>query len=224
VSSGIGLLALQGDYEAHRKALRAVGVPDSAIVEVRRYADLAPIKALIIPGGESTVMGMLLARFGMLEPLRQRSAEGLPIFATCAGLILLAKTIEGSDQTRLGVLDVVVRRNAYGRQVDSFHAPVQTMIQEVGTIEGIFIRAPRILACGPTVKTLATYRDEPVLVQQGMIVAGTFHPELLAGAPLHRWFLRTFTDALFADGEEPAVELLNAGRSKVHSTQLKNPH
>lgn len=182
-----GVLALQGDYEAHAKALLAAGA--SRVIEVRRLDQLEEIGSLVIPGGESTVMGMLLDRFGMFDALRNRIEQGLPVFGTCAGLILLAKRIEGSDQTRLGVLDVTVRRNAYGRQVDSFHTDISTDIPEVGTIDGIFIRAPRILETGAGVQVLARYHGDPVLVREGNVTAATFHPELLSGAPVHRWFL-----------------------------------
>ncbi|HNY99178.1 MAG TPA: pyridoxal 5'-phosphate synthase glutaminase subunit PdxT [Rectinema sp.] len=191
-SHRIGLLALQGDYEAHGKALERVGFPRCDIVEVRRFSDLESLTALIIPGGESTVMSMLLERFGMFDELKRRIVNGMPILATCAGLILLAKDIVGNNQMSLGLLDIRVKRNAYGRQVDSFHAPVQTIISSIGKIEGIFIRAPRILASGKEVEVLAMYQDEPVMIRQGSIVAATFHPELLPDAPVHRWFIQTF--------------------------------
>jgi len=188
----VGLLAFQGDYEAHGKALARTGIAAITIVEVRRLSDLESVDALIIPGGESTVMGMLLERFGMFEALKARIKEGLPVFATCAGLILLAKNIEGSEQTRLGVLDVTVLRNAYGRQIDSFHSPVRTSISQIGIIDGVFIRAPKITALGEGVDVIATHRDEPVMVRQGSIDADTFHPELLPDPPLHRWCIQSF--------------------------------
>ena len=191
-SHRVGLLALQGDYEAHGKALERAGFPRCDIVEVRRFSDLESLTALIIPGGESTVMSMLLERFGMFDELKRRIVNGMPILATCAGLILLAKDIVGNNQMSLGLLDIRVKRNAYGRQVDSFHAPVQTIISSIGKIEGIFIRAPRILASGKEVEVLAMYQDEPVMIRQGSIVAATFHPELLPDAPVHRWFIQTF--------------------------------
>lgn len=192
----IGLLAFQGDYEAHGKALQRTGIASIKIVEVRCLSDLEGVDALIIPGGESTVMGMLLERFGMFKALKTRIEDGLPVLATCAGLILLAKNIEGSNQSRLGVLDVSVLRNAYGRQVDSFHAPVQTAIPEIGTIDGVFIRAPKIIALGPDVEVLAEYQRDPVMVRQGSIIAATFHPELLPSAPVHRWFIQSLNVSL----------------------------
>ena len=191
-SHRIGLLALQGDYEAHGKALVRAGFPRCGMVERRSSSDLQFLTAIIIPGGESSVMSMLLERFGIFEELKRQIENGMPVLATCAGLILLAKNIEGNDQMGLGVLDIKVKRNAYGRQVDSFHAPVQTIIDSVGIIEGIFIRAPRILASGKEVEHLAIYENEPVMVRQGSIIAATFHPELLPDAPVHRWFIQTF--------------------------------
>jgi len=150
------------------------------------------LTAIIIPGGESTVMSMLLERFGMFEELKRQIENGMPVLATCAGLILLAKNIEGNDQ--MGLVSWISKSSAmqYGRQVDSFHAPVQTIIDSVGIIEGIFIRAPRILASGKEVEHLAIYENEPVMVRQGSIIAATFHPELLPDAPVHRWFIQTF--------------------------------
>jgi 5'-phosphate synthase pdxT subunit len=187
----VGVLALQGDYEAHAKALLRAG---AETLEVRRLADLEHVQALVIPGGESTVMGMLLERFGMFERLKARIDAGMPVFATCAGLILLSNHIEGSDQTRLGTLDITVRRNAYGRQIDSFHALIQTRLPGIDTIDGIFIRAPRIISMGQGVSVLATLHDEPVMVQQKAVIAATFHPELLADAPIHRWFVSSIVE------------------------------
>jgi pyridoxal 5'-phosphate synthase pdxT subunit len=185
-SRGIGVLALQGDYAAHIAALKAAG---AEAFELRTRADLETARAVIIPGGESTVMGSLLLRFGFLDELRDRILGGMPVFGTCAGLILLSKHIEGRSQPGLGVLDVVVRRNAYGTQVDSFRAPIQTKIPSVGSFEGVFIRAPKIVSVGPLVEVLASYKGDPVLVRSGTILAATFHPELVAGALLHAWFV-----------------------------------
>jgi 5'-phosphate synthase pdxT subunit len=181
-----GVLALQGDYAAHAKALVSAGAEAS---EVRRLSDLDGLDALVLPGGESTVMGLLLKRFGMLDPLRERIRSGLPVFGTCAGLILLAKEIEGRDQERLGLLDLRVRRNAYGTQIDSFRTLLNTSIPGAEEIEGVFIRAPRILDVGPGVEILASHGGFPVFVRQGWIFAAAFHPELVPGAPIHRWFL-----------------------------------
>jgi 5'-phosphate synthase pdxT subunit len=183
---GIGVLALQGDYAAHAAAVRRAG---GEAFEARTASDLEAASALIIPGGESTVIGSLLVRFGLLEPLRRRVASGLPVLGTCAGLILLAKRIEGREQPGLRLLDVEVRRNAYGRQVDSFRAPVSTSAPGAESIEAVFIRAPKIMSVGEGVEVLSTHSGDPILVRQGNIVGATFHPELIDSAPVHRWFL-----------------------------------
>jgi 5'-phosphate synthase pdxT subunit len=169
----IGVLALQGDFEAHERALAGAGLPAR---QVRTRADLDGLDGLVLPGGESPVMVRLLQRHGLWPVLA--ALRGVPVLATCAGLILAARAVTPS-QPSLGLLDVAVTRNAWGRQVDSFEA------------EGrIFIRAPRIVEVGPGVEVLARYRGEPVLVRQGAVVGATFHPEL-AGSDLHR---AVFTD------------------------------
>lgn len=182
----IGVLALQGDYAAHGAALEEAG---AKVLEVRSGSDLRLVDAMVIPGGESTVMGSLLVRFGFMDQLRDKILSGMPVFGTCAGLILLAKELEGKPQPGLGVLDVLVRRNAYGTQVDSFRVPLRTEIPECPVLEGVFIRAPKIVRSGSGVEVLARQGEDPVLVRQGNIVAASFHPELIPGAGIHRWFL-----------------------------------
>ncbi|MCE5255416.1 MAG: pyridoxal 5'-phosphate synthase glutaminase subunit PdxT [Spirochaetaceae bacterium] len=201
----IGVLALQGDYAAHMAALAEAG---AAPFEVRSRADLDKAEAMVIPGGESTVMGSLLERFGFMGDFRQRILEGMPVFGTCAGLILLAKEIEGENaaggtparsraaqekarrrQALLAVLDVTVRRNAYGTQIDSFRAPLATSVPGIPEIEGVFIRAPKVVRLGPGVEVLARQGKDPVLVRQGSILAATFHPELVPGAGIHSFFI-----------------------------------
>jgi 5'-phosphate synthase pdxT subunit len=182
----VGVLALQGDYAAHRAALERAGA-DS--FEARTLADIDSADALVIPGGESTVMGSLLLRFGLMDRLVERIEEGMPVFGTCAGLILLAARIDGPDQPGIGLLDVAVARNAYGRQIASFRAMVSTPLPGAASVEAVFIRAPRITARAAGVEVLAEYAGDPVLVRQGRIVGCTFHPELVPGAAVHRWFL-----------------------------------
>jgi len=182
----VGVLAIQGDYAAHGAALERAGAQWH---EVRTLEDIRSAEALVLPGGESTVIGGLLARFGLLDALVERVRGGMPIFGTCAGLILLAKTVEGREQPGIRLLDIAVQRNAWGRQVDSFRAPVPTVIPGLPEIEAVFIRAPRILSVGPGVEVLASYRGESVLVRQGRILGCTFHPELVAGAAIHQYFL-----------------------------------
>lgn len=177
----VGILALQGGYDLHAAVCRRLGFE---VREVRDPEDLANLEVLILPGGESTVMGMLMERRGLDRPLAVALDQGLPVFATCAGTILLARDIERSpgvpsDQYRLGVLDVTVVRNAYGSQVESFVTPL-----------GMFIRAPRITRVGPGVEVLASYEGEPVLVRQGRLWAATFHPELSGNDEFHRQFFQ----------------------------------
>jgi len=182
----VGVLALQGDYAAHIAALREAG---AEAFEIRGASDLGRADSVVIPGGESTVMSSLLQRFGFLEAFKERIKAGMPVFGTCAGLILLAKDVEGRSQPGLGSLDITIRRNAYGTQIDSFRAAVATTLPGVGKIEGVFIRAPKIIRVGPNVEVLATHDGSPVLVREGSILGAAFHPELIPGALIHRWFL-----------------------------------
>jgi pyridoxal 5'-phosphate synthase pdxT subunit len=183
---GIGVLALQGDYAAHAAA---VGRAEGRAFEARSLEDIEAAGAMILPGGESTVIGGLLVRFGLMEALARRIRGGMPVLGTCAGLILLAARIEGREQPGLGLLDVEVRRNAYGTQVDSFRAPVETTVPGLPEIEAVFIRAPLILSAGPGVEVLARHGGAPVLVRQDNIVGASFHPELVADPAFYRWFL-----------------------------------
>lgn len=182
----IGVLALQGDYAKHVEMVSAAGALGR---EVREAGDLEKIDGLIIPGGESTTIGKLLVRFGMLEPIRIFAASGGPVFGTCAGTILLAKNIEGSDQVRLGLLDIEVRRNAYGRQIESFEADIPVpMLGEIPLL-GVFIRAPIISKIDGRVDVLAVFDGTPVFVRQGNIISTTFHPELTGDPRAHKYFL-----------------------------------
>lgn len=185
----IGVLALQGDFAKHLAMLKKLHV---SAIEVRDRTALERVDGLIIPGGESTTMGKLLDRYNMMEPLRRFAKTGKPIFGTCAGVILLAKQIEGSDQLRIGVLDVEVKRNAYGRQIESFEADV--LIPRIGElpVRAVFIRAPIIKQVQNGVEILARYGDDPVLVQEGTILAATFHPELTDDTRIHAYFLSFF--------------------------------
>jgi 5'-phosphate synthase pdxT subunit len=186
VSSRIGVLALQGDVREHLRALDAVGAHP---VAVRRPTDLEGIDGIVIPGGESTTIGQLAATFGVLEPLRAQIRDGLPAFGSCAGMILLAeRVLDGRpDQQLIGGLDVTVRRNAYGRQVDSFEEEVD--VTGVGRLRGVFIRAPWVVDVGPQVQVLAEHADKIVAVRQGRLLATAFHPELAEDARVHRYFL-----------------------------------
>ncbi len=182
----MGVLAIQGDVEKHLVALRAAG---AEAVPVRREAELGSVKGLVIPGGESTTVGMLLDRFGLTDPLRMRIRAGMPVFGTCTGLILMAREIENSPQLRLGCLDVAVLRNAYGRQVDSFEQDLQIPVVGEPPVRAVFIRAPRITRVGEGVEVLGETADGPVLVRQGPLLAASFHPELTDDARIHRLFV-----------------------------------
>jgi 5'-phosphate synthase pdxT subunit len=180
----IGVLALQGDFEKHEKALARAGAEP---VEVRSAADLNQVDGLVIPGGESTTMLKLLELEKMLEPLRDFGA-GRPIFGTCAGAILLASEVLNPHQRSLGLLNIDVERNAYGRQLDSRIARLNPEGLE-GDLEAVFIRAPIIRRVGDQVKVLASYQGDPVLVEQGRHLVATFHPELTDDPRIHRMFL-----------------------------------
>jgi pyridoxal 5'-phosphate synthase pdxT subunit len=182
----VGVLAYQGDVREHLAALEAAGaVP----VEVRRVEELDAVDGLVIPGGESTVIGKLAARYGLLEPLRARVVAGLPVLGTCAGMIFLAREVEGPAQELLGVLDVRVRRNAFGRQVASFEAEVDVKGIDGGPVAGAFIRAPWVADAGPEVEVLAELEGKVVAVRQGNLLATAFHPELSGEVRLHRWLV-----------------------------------
>ena len=182
----VGVLALQGAFREHVAAVSRLGV---AAREVRQLKDMDGIDAMIIPGGESTTMGKLLNEWHMLEPLRDRIMQGMPVYGSCAGLILLCRTIENSDQPRLGVLDATVRRNAFGRQVDSFETELS--MPEVGPdpVPAVFIRAPVLISVGPEVRVLAEVKGQAVAVRQNNILATSFHPELTPDTRLHSYFL-----------------------------------
>jgi 5'-phosphate synthase pdxT subunit len=182
----VGVLALQGDVREHVSSLRAAGATP---VEVKRPADLAGLDGIVLPGGESTTMGKLLRIFDLLGPLRALLTDGLPAYGTCAGMILLAsEVVDGRhDQELLGGLDITVRRNAFGSQVHSFEGPLD--VEGVGTVHGVFIRAPWVERAGPTVEVLASYGGHAVAVRQGHLLATSFHPELTGDERMHTYFV-----------------------------------
>ncbi len=180
----VGVLALQGDFACHERSLSALGV---TVVRVSLPADLDGVDALVIPGGESTTLLRLLEATGLRAPLEPFVRER-PVLGTCAGLILLARESPGLPRPTLGVLDVAVERNAYGRQIDSFSDSLDVPVLG-GPFHGVFIRAPRIRRVGPGVDVIARHRDETVGVRQGRTVGIAFHPELTQDLRLHRWFL-----------------------------------
>jgi 5'-phosphate synthase pdxT subunit len=192
----VGVLALQGDVREHQRALVLCGLPS---LLVRRPAELAEVDALILPGGESTTMSRLLVAFDLLEPLRARLGEGMPAYGACAGMILLAREIiDGRpDQQQLAALDVVVRRNAFGRQIDSFEADLDFAGVSGGLLRAVFIRAPWVEQAGAGVEVLARVPDVPgaeeaagriVAIRQGGVLATAFHPELTGDRRVHQLF------------------------------------
>jgi 5'-phosphate synthase pdxT subunit len=195
----IGVLALQGDVREH---CRVVAEHGEAVVEVRRPRDLARVDGLILPGGESTAMSVLLRTSELLDPLRARLADGMPAFGTCAGMILLAtEVLDGRpDQERLAALDITVRRNAFGRQVDSFETDLEVDGLAGPPVHAVFIRAPWVERVGPGVEVLACVEGpdgspRPVVVRSGAVVAASFHPELTGEHRLHRSWLDTVGSA-----------------------------
>jgi pyridoxal 5'-phosphate synthase pdxT subunit len=189
-SPAIGVLALQGAFAAHQQRLAELGVPST---QVRRPADLDGLHGLVMPGGESTTMSMLLASSELFDPIAERIDEGLAVLGTCAGMILLAREVlDGRpDQTCLAAIDLVVRRNGYGRQLDSFECDLTLRGSAPGAppFHGVFIRAPKVESCGPGVEVLAEHEGVPVLARQRRITVAAFHPELTHDARVHAEFI-----------------------------------
>ena len=190
----IGVLALQGAFREHLRALDACGARTRP---VRLPADLEGLDGLVIPGGESTTMSMLMERMGLLEAVREAVGRGLPTLGTCAGMIVLADRITDGlpEQEGLHALDIAVRRNGYGRQLDSFEAPLDVSGLPGGSFPGVFIRAPVVEDPG-SAQVLASHEGRPVAVRQGRVMALAFHPELSGDLRLHREFLRLVGDSL----------------------------
>ncbi len=187
VGARIGVLALQGAFAAHAAALQRLGVRAD---EVRVAGDLAECDALVMPGGESTTMSQLLETSQLFDPLAKRIADGMPVFGTCAGMILLSRHIADGrpDQRSFAALDIDVQRNAYGRQLDSFETEIAVQGFD-RAFHAVFIRAPRISRIGSEIETLATYDGKPVLVRSNTVMAASFHPELADDDRVHQLFL-----------------------------------
>ncbi|HEX3907259.1 MAG TPA: pyridoxal 5'-phosphate synthase glutaminase subunit PdxT [Mycobacteriales bacterium] len=184
----VGVLALQGDVREHRRALESAG---ASAVAVRRAGELDDLDGIVLPGGESTTMGKLLVTFELLEPLRKALAGGLPAYGSCAGMILLADRLLDAtpDQVWLGGLDVTVRRNAFGRQIDSFEGDLTFAGVSPEPMHAVFIRAPWVESAGPEVEVLARAADRIVAVRQGPLLATSFHPELTGDPRVHQLFV-----------------------------------
>ena len=177
----VGVLALQGDFEAHERLLRGAGADP---VQVRTRDELDSVEALVIPGGESTTIRKLAHQYDLIEPLRKRAEQQMPILGTCAGMIVCSRRIADGDEPVIPVVDIGVRRNAYGRQVDSFETDLE--VRDIGPMHAVFIRAPWIDDVGPAVDVLAMHDNRPVVVRQGAVTLAAFHPELSGDARLHR--------------------------------------
>ncbi len=184
----VGVLALQGAFARHREAFARCGVESR---EIRQPAHLEGIGALVLPGGESTTMIKLLETFELIEPIGKLLADGLPVFGTCAGMILLAQHVADGhvDQHCFGAIDLDVCRNGYGRQVDSFEADLDVDGMAGGPMRAVFIRAPLVERAGPDVEILATVDGSPVVCRQGSVLVSSFHPELTGDDRLHQLFL-----------------------------------
>jgi 5'-phosphate synthase pdxT subunit len=180
-----GVLALQGDFREHAAVLAELG---ASPIEVRTPEDLARVDCLVVPGGESTTIAKLAASSGLVEPIRGRALAGMPMLGTCAGMIVMAKRVDGGEPL-LGLVDITVLRNAYGRQVDSFEADV-TVRGVDHPVRAVFIRAPMVETIGPGVRVLAEYEGHPVVLEEGGLVVASFHPELVGETQLHEYVLR----------------------------------
>jgi 5'-phosphate synthase pdxT subunit len=180
----IGVLALQGDFREHAKVFAALGATP---VEVRTPEHLAEVDCLAIPGGESTTISKLARSAGLVEPIVERADGGMPILGTCAGMIVMAQRVDGLEPL-LSLVDIAVRRNAYGRQVDSFEADLD--VEGVPhPVRGVFIRAPIVEEVGDGVRVLAEYEERPIVLEQGNLVVASFHPELVGETGLHGYLL-----------------------------------
>lgn len=201
MNDAVGILALQGDFAEHAAALSPYGIRCS---QIRRVGDLLGLRGLVLPGGESTTMLKLIDIQGLRPALEQILGSGLPVLATCAGLILLAREVVGPRQESFGCLDLKVRRNGYGRQICSGTFALSGDLP-TGTT-GVFIRAPRILECGPSVEILARRGDDPVLVRTGNLLAACFHPELQERHPVIELFVRMLDESQASGqpGQHPA--------------------
>lgn len=188
----VGVLALQGDFREHLATLSELG---ANVLPVKTVEELAAVDALVLPGGESTTISKLAIAFNLMQPIRTAIASGLPVYGSCAGMILLAKTIldPASEQESFGGIDISVRRNAFGRQVDSFESDLAIVGIAGDPVRAIFIRAPWVESAGPEVKVLASVTidgaSHPVAVQQGNALATSFHPEISGDNRVHRYFL-----------------------------------
>ena len=190
-SALVGVLALQGDFAEHIASLRACGVEGIDAIEVRTLAELQSVDGLIIPGGESTTIARLLIAFDLMEPLRTRIRDGLPVWGTCAGAIMLANEVPNLDRPPIAAMDITVERNAFGRQIDSFEADLDIAGMEGPPLRAVFIRAPVITRAGAGVQVLSRLHDGRIVAaREGRLLATAFHPELTPDHRMHALFAR----------------------------------
>jgi len=194
----IGVLALQGAFAKHIEMLESLGC---AAYAVKTPLDIYSADAIIIPGGESTTMGKLLTENSMITPLLESVKSGMPLFGTCAGMIILAEKITGSDQPYLSVMSIEVERNAYGRQKESFEAAFKIRNLSGPEFTGVFIRAPRIVSVSPDVEVMAEFEGIPVMVRQGNLLASSFHPELTSDRRIHEFFISMVKNSVKKSGK-----------------------
>jgi 5'-phosphate synthase pdxT subunit len=188
----IGILALQGAFREHEQMLQNLGVET---VLVKKPEHLEGLDGIVIPGGESTSIGRLLREYQLIEPIRKMASEGMPVFGTCAGMIVMAKEIVGGEEPHLALMDVSVNRNSFGRQVDSFETDLDIPAIGDSPFPAVFIRAPHIASVGQACEVLGTYQDRIVAVKQGNLLALSFHPELTNDDRFHRLFLKMVEEA-----------------------------
>ena len=184
----VGVIAIQGDFDKHREALLGTNTEGLEVIDVRTPDQLATVDRAILPGGESTTVGLLMERYGLGTALKQAGRAGMPLWGTCMGMIMLAKEIEDRQQYTLDLLDITVKRNAFGAQIHSFEDEV-SVVGLSEPVMGVFIRAPIVTRVGSSTEILAKYEGKIVAVKQGKIVGTSFHPELTSDIRMHQWFL-----------------------------------
>lgn len=184
----VGVVAIQGDYQKHIEALRRTETEGLEIREVRQPSDMSGVERIILPGGESSTVGLLMQRYGLGERLKAAAHDGMPMWGTCMGMIMLAREVARRDQYTLGLMDITVERNAFGAQVHSFETELSVEGMDEKVV-GVFIRAPIVTRVGEGVEPIAFLNDRCVAVRQGSLVGTSFHPELTDDIRMHRWFL-----------------------------------
>ena len=197
----IGILALQGDVREHKRALMKLDVTP---IEVKSTQDLEDLDALIIPGGESTTISLMMKKYGLDNAIKEKHKQGMPIYGACAGAIVLAKSIIGDNQAKLGLADISIKRNDYGRQIDSFETNLS--IKGIGNFKGIFIRSPVIKNLHNGIRVLSEHKNSPVMIKQNNLLITTFHPELTNDTRIHEYFLNMAQEYKQTKGMQRDIE------------------